>query len=603
MAAAGQENNFPDGKNGINGDFPENELTNAASIQDVDLLDEGNDKETLVSPGQSPNKEDDKSRSRSRKPFHYPANRRTSEELDSHSTLATYNRYRYYSRLAPPDDHRMRIPDHIVPASLFYPPMFVDTSQKQGSLITIFSIWNTMMGTSLLSMPWALGQAGFVLGLVIMVVMAGITLYTCYRVIKSVDGVDQEGEVLEFSDVCRHYLGRWGEGCSVFFSLSALLGAMIVYWVLMTNFLYNVVSFAYENIHTPGNETSASTEVLCPVNSSHTPHNGNTSGMFLLATPGNEDDTFHHVWERVKTVPFFLVILVFPLLNFKSPTFFTKFNALGTMSVVYLLVFVCVKASQWGIHLDFSHTGKDVDVKEASAYFPILTGTLALAFFIHNAAVSICRNQKHPENNGRDLTIAYICVMVTYVVVGAVFYAAFPKHKDCIEDNLLNNFSNTDTLAFVARVFLLFQMWTVFPLLIYIFRLQFMHTLFGSTYPSFIHVIVLNLLLVGVCVIFARFLPHIGTIIRFSGAFCGLAYIFTLPCLVYLVILKQAGRLTWPTAAVHGFIILSSIAEELLKNKHVNVLFTFSIIFRFCVVSCSPQPTTSHLIVAAFSCQ
>ena len=30
---------------------------------------------------------------------------------------------------------------------------------KQSSIITIFSLWNTMLGTSLLSMPWALQQA------------------------------------------------------------------------------------------------------------------------------------------------------------------------------------------------------------------------------------------------------------------------------------------------------------------------------------------------------------------------------------------------------------------------------------------------------------
>jgi len=52
-----------------------------------------------------------------------------------------------------------------------------------------FSIWNTMMGTSLLSMPWAVSQAGFGLGLALMVIMAGITLYTSYRVMKSVDTI------------------------------------------------------------------------------------------------------------------------------------------------------------------------------------------------------------------------------------------------------------------------------------------------------------------------------------------------------------------------------------------------------------------------------
>ena len=53
------------------------------------------------------------------------------------------------------------------------------------------------------------------------------------------------GKLVEFSDVCRAYLGRWGEYTAIFFSLSALMGAMIVYWVLMSNFMYSSVSFIY----------------------------------------------------------------------------------------------------------------------------------------------------------------------------------------------------------------------------------------------------------------------------------------------------------------------------------------------------------------------
>ena len=54
---------------------------------------------------------------------------------------------------------------------------------------------------------------------------------------------------MEFTDVCRHFLGRGGEIASIFFSLAALTGAAIVYWVLMSNFLYNSVKFVFgENI-------------------------------------------------------------------------------------------------------------------------------------------------------------------------------------------------------------------------------------------------------------------------------------------------------------------------------------------------------------------
>ena len=52
-------------------------------------------------------------------------------------------------------------------------------------------------------------------------------------------------EVLEFSDVCRYYLGRWAEVAAFISSLLTLLGGMIVYWILISNFLYNIVAFIY----------------------------------------------------------------------------------------------------------------------------------------------------------------------------------------------------------------------------------------------------------------------------------------------------------------------------------------------------------------------
>lgn len=36
-------------------------------------------------------------------------------------------------------------------------------------------------------------------------------------------------------------------------------------------------------------------------------------------------------------VPLFLVLIVFPLINLKSATFFTKFNSLGTVSILFIL--------------------------------------------------------------------------------------------------------------------------------------------------------------------------------------------------------------------------------------------------------------------------
>ena len=51
-----------------------------------------------------------------------------------------------------------------------------------------------------------------------------------------------------------------------------------------------------------------------------------------------KDATFNKVWQQTLTVPFLLVVLLGPLVNFKSPTFFTKFNALGMY--MYLIKYV-----------------------------------------------------------------------------------------------------------------------------------------------------------------------------------------------------------------------------------------------------------------------
>merc|ERR1711942_293156 len=144
--------------------------------------------------------------------------------------------------------------------------------------------------------------------------------------------------------------------------------------------------------------------------------------------------------------------------------------------------------------------------------------------------------------------------------VAVVFYVTFPHlDKTKIPDNFLNFFEPYDILAVIARACLLIQMIAVFPLLIYILRIQVMHAFFQSIWPSALHVVVFNVILMVICALVARFFPSIGTIIRYAGSACGLALIFTLPCLVLLLKRKAANQLTWETIVIHGFLILVGV--------------------------------------------
>uniref|UniRef100_A0A7N8WJ59 Neutral amino acid transporter 9 n=1 Tax=Mastacembelus armatus TaxID=205130 RepID=A0A7N8WJ59_9TELE len=521
------------------------------------------------------------------KPFHVePRNIVEDDPQERVSVEAAIlnSRLHYYSRLMGSSDRLLSPPNHVIPPPeeiYIYSPLGIafkvtgnDQSSKNPSIITIFAIWNTMMGTSILSMPWGIKQAGFTLGILILILIGLLMLYCCYIVLKSPKAIPNvDTSDWEFPDVCRHYFGRFGQWSSLIFSMVSLIGAMVVYWVLMSNFLFNTGQFIYNYAHNVNTSDSAfgtngSDKVICPYPNTDPEGNCTISTRYLVNN-GNDASDFHHFWSKTSTIPFYLITLLLPLLCFRSASFFARFTFLGTISVVYLIVLVTFKAVRLGFHLEFHwFDSTQIYVPEFRVLFPQLTGVLTLAFFIHNCIITLMKNNRDQKNNVRDLSVAYLLVGLTYLYVGVLIFASFPSpplSKDCIEPNFLDNFPSNDVLVFVARTLLLFQMITVYPLLGYLVRVQVMGQIFGNHYPSFLHVLALNILIVGAGVLVARFYPNIGSIIRFSGATCSLALVFVFPALVHMISLRRQGALRWPSALFHSFLILLGAANLLAQ--------------------------------------
>ncbi|XP_063818311.1 neutral amino acid transporter 9 isoform X2 [Pseudophryne corroboree] len=462
---------------------------------------------------------------RSRRPFHIEPAYITSINDDpvrvTIQASAMNKRIHYYSKLGPPSEQALIAPDHVIPAPeeiYVYSPLGTalkiggaDGTERNSSIVTIFMIWNTMMGTSILSIPWGIKQAGFTTGVIIIFLMGLLTLYCCYRVVKSRAAI--------------HYVH-------------------------------------HVNVTDIGLSTNGSDKVICPNTGDPTPPNAT-----LDMTVGNSTDfeQFQMWWSKTDTVPLYLIIVLLPLLNFRSPSFFAKFNVLGTVSVLYLVSLITFKASRIGFHLNFRWNElAEYFVPEFRLSFPQLTGVLTLAFFIHNCIITLLKNNRNPENNVRDLSVAYLLVGLTYMYVGVMVFGSFPSPplaKECIQQNFLDNFPSNDILSFVARIFLLFQMMTVYPLLGYLVRVQLLGHIFGNNYPSFFHVLGLNIAVVGFGVLMARFYPNIGGIIRFSGAACGLAFVFVYPCLIHMIALYRSQQLRWYSTITHVSIIVLGVAN------------------------------------------
>ena len=71
----------------------------------------------------------------------------------------------------------------------------------------------------------------------------------------------------------------------------------------------------------------------------------------------------------------------------------------GTLSVMYIILFVLVKSSSFGINVNLSDVTSINFIPLFKSTFPALSGMAALSFFIHNIIITIMRNNRHQENN------------------------------------------------------------------------------------------------------------------------------------------------------------------------------------------------------------
>ncbi|CAL4138599.1 unnamed protein product, partial [Meganyctiphanes norvegica] len=232
----------------------------------------------------------------------------------------------------------------------------------------------------------------------------------------------------------------------------------------------------------------------------------------------------------------------------------------GTVAIGVMYIYVIAKSIQWGINIDFINKDSDSYVPLFKSTFMALSGSLSLAYFIHNCIITIMQGNRNQENNTRDLTIAYVLVAATYIPIALIFYTTFPLPKFCISDNFLDNFPPHNIALGVVRCFLLVQIMTVYPLIAMFVRNQLFTFFLGPGFSySYRRTFCLNVLLLTVCVLVAIFYPRIGFIIRWIGAISGLAYVFVLPCVTYLVCLYKRDRLTWLQALFHGILIIIGI--------------------------------------------
>ncbi len=149
-----------------------------------------------------------------------------------------YVRMRYYQNIK----NKGEFSDTFIspPAHWLNPNIFVinqgfgdedPNSKKNKSWVTILSVWNTMIGSSIVSIPYYSRHAGIIPTILLNIIFTLICFYTCQVIVKT------GGNDNDYSDTVHRYFGekygKFGRIIQIIFNLLINVGAIFIYFLII----------------------------------------------------------------------------------------------------------------------------------------------------------------------------------------------------------------------------------------------------------------------------------------------------------------------------------------------------------------------------------
>ena len=390
----------------------------------------------------------------------------------------------------------------------------VPDSKKVSSLQTVFSVWNTMIGSSIVSIPYNVYCTGIIPTVVIGLVYGFICYFTCSIVVKL--GGNEE----EFANVVYNYFNyafgkryaKIGRIFQITFNLMINIGATFIYFLIINQNLYPCLCLFLKIFNCDLDE-----EDLTP----------SFSKFSLLYCA------------------LIVSVLVFPLTILREMGALVKFNSYGIYFVSVLLIFVIFNGfltiSKDHFHFEYIENIKDNKDRNLFLYGDnpgILAGTLSLGLFCHSVILPLLKNNRHPENNQRDLFYGYLCVTLTYIIIGIMGYIGFSGHQfeSEFQDNWFRFYKSDNYFILVLRLLNVVQLISIFPILFFVVRTQFFSTFFKKYLKSLFHIIIFSFILLFLCIVVLYICyDTLGKLIGIVGASTALVLVYSIAPVINMI--------------------------------------------------------------------
>lgn len=387
--------------------------------------------------------------------------------------------------------------------------------KKVNSFTTILSIWNSMIGSSVVTQPNNVYYAGIIPCIFLSIIYGLISFYTCKIY------VDYGSKEPDFSVIVERYfnkkfgnrIGKIGKNIQTLFNTLITLGGVLIYFLIMSQNLYPITCLILNKM---GLDIDAK---------DLTPEFGRFSFIYLSII---------------------LCFVLFPFSIKKDIGFLVKLSSYGIYFLSILIIFIIYTGISSLINTDFFFDYKrNKPGPNERRYLKLfgenpaqLAGALSLGYFCHTTILPTLKSNKKQENNISDLFLGYVFVCLTFSITGILGYIGF-SGKDFgvdFKDNWFMFFEYDDYFVLFFRLLSVFQLITVFPILIFVIRFQIFNFFYGNDYPSKKHVYIYAITILFLCLIVAYFFYDLlGKLLGIIGATTSLTLVYTFPPLVKMI--------------------------------------------------------------------
>lgn len=293
-----------------------------------------------------------------------------------------------------------------------------------GLLNSVANMANSILGAGIIGLPYAVSQAGFIFGIILLVVLCAVTDWTIRLVVINAK-LSGRTSYIEVMNSC---FGPSGRAAVSFFQFSFAFGGMCAFGIIIGDTIPHVIRSIFPTLHT------------IPVLSLLT----NRQFIITLCT----------------------TCVSYPLSLYRDIHKLSRASGLALLSMLVIVSAVLIEGSHVSPDLK-GDPSKRLTVVGPGIFQAI--GVMSFAFVCHHNSLLIYGSLKTPTLD-RFARVTHISTIISLVACCTLAISGFWVFTDRTQGNILNNFSGNDALINVARFCFGLNMFTTLPLELFVCR-------------------------------------------------------------------------------------------------------------------------------------